>query len=196
MIRLNTPLTEEKIAGLKVGDQVLISGTLYSARDAAHKRMVEGLDGEKPLPFDIRGQIVFYMGPCPAVPGEIIGPAGPTTSHRMDAYTPALLHRGLKGMIGKGNRTAPVVDAIVENQAVYFVCAGGTGMLSASCITDAQVIAYDDLGAEAIRRLIVKDFPVIVAIDAKGNNIYENEIKKYRNYLKDKQEEVYESNGN
>lgn len=182
--QITTPLTQDVIDELSCGEQVTITGVIYTARDAAHKRMTEDLAAGKPLPFDVKGQIIFYMGPCPAAPGEIIGPAGPTTSHRMDAYTPQLLDLGLSGMIGKGNRTAPVQDAIKTHHAVYFACVGGTGSLCADHIEKAEVIAYDDLGTEAVRRLYVKDFPVIVAIDADGNNIYERGIKTYQNYHK------------
>lgn len=183
MKHLQTPLSSKDIAALTAGEQVFIDGIIYTARDAAHKRMIENLNCGKPLPIDISDQIIFYMGPCPAAPGEIIGPAGPTTSHRMDAYTPLLLDRGLKGMIGKGNRTKTVIEAIKEKKAVYFSCVGGTGSLCADHIQSVEIIAYDDLGTEAIRKLRVKDFPVIVAIDAKGNNIYQKGIEKYRNYI-------------
>lgn len=178
---ITAPMSAQTAAGLKAGDQVFISGILYTARDAAHKRMVEDLAEGRPLPFDLKDQIIFYMGPCPAKPGEVIGPAGPTTSHRMDAYTPVLLDHGLTGMIGKGNRTAPVIESIAAHHAVYFACVGGTGTLCARCITASEVIAYPDLGTEAVRRLAVKDFPVIVVIDAEGHNLYESERLKYIN---------------
>lgn len=180
---ISTPLSDEMIASLSCGDQVLISGTIYTARDAAHKRLLEDLNQNKRLPFDIKNQIVFYMGPCPAAPGEVIGPAGPTTSHRMDKYTPKLLSLGLKGMIGKGNRSLEVIESMKKYHDVYFACVGGTGTLCAKHILHSEVIAYSDLGTEAIRKIEVEDFPVFVAIDAKGNNIYESGPEKFRKYL-------------
>ena len=154
-------------------DSVLLSGSLYTARDAAHKRMLEALDKGEPLPFDIKGQVIYYVGPAPAGPGYAVGSAGPTTSYRMDAYTPQLLNLGLKGMIGKGKRSAAVVDAMKEHNAVYFGATGGAAALIAKRIIKSEVIAYPDLGAEAIHRFEIKDFPVIVLIDSQGNNLYE-----------------------
>lgn len=190
IVKINTPLDHTILEKLKIGDQVYISGEIYTARDAAHKRMIEELHLTKHLPFDIANQIIFYMGPCPAAPGEIIGPAGPTTSHRMDAYTPELLDLGLKVMIGKGNRTQPVIDSIIKNHAVYMACVGGTGSLCSQCIKSSQVIAYDDLGTEAIRHLVVENFPAIVAIDSRGNNIYTTEKEKFSNSFLISQEEI------
>ena len=173
------PFDRETAKSLHAGDYVLISGTIYTARDAAHKRMAEALAEGKELPFDIRGNIIYYMGPSPAREGRPIGSAGPTTATRMDKYTPELLDLGLCGMIGKGKRSAAVVDGIVRNGAVYFASVGGAGALLSKCITDSVIIAYEDLGTEAIRKLTVKDFPAIVVIDAEGNNIYETAWKKY-----------------
>ena len=178
-IRLQAPFDRETAKSLHAGDYVLISGTIYTARDAAHKRMAEALAEGKELPFDIRGNIIYYMGPSPAREGRPIGSAGPTTATRMDKYTPELLDLGLCGMIGKGKRSAAVVDGIVRNGAVYFASVGGAGALLSKCITDSVIIAYEDLGTEAIRKLTVKDFPAIVVIDAEGNNIYETAWKKY-----------------
>ena len=178
-IRLQAPFDRETAKSLHAGDYVLISGTIYTARDAAHKRMAEALAEGKELPFDIRGNIIYYMGPSPASEGRPIGSAGPTTATRMDKYTPELLDLGLGGMIGKGKRSAAVVDGIVRNGAVYFASVGGAGALLSKCITDSVIIAYEDLGTEAIRKLTVKDFPAIVVIDAEGNNIYETAWKKY-----------------
>lgn len=185
MQKIITPITNEKIEQLVCGEQVLLSGTIYTARDAAHKRMIEDLSQQKSLPFNVKDQIIFYMGPCPAAPGEIIGPAGPTTSHRMDKYTPQLLDLGLKGMIGKGDRTKPVIESIKNNKAIYFACVGGTGTLCASHIKYSEIIAYPELGTEAVRKLEVENFPIFVAIDAKGNNIYDNGPKLFRKYLID-----------
>ncbi len=178
-IRLQAPFDRETAKSLHAGDYVLISGTIYTARDAAHNRMAEALAEGKELPFDIRGNIIYYMGPSPAREGRPIGSAGPTTATRMDKYTPELLDLGLGGMIGKGKRSAAVVDGIVRNGAVYFASVGGAGALLSKCITDSVIIAYEDLGTEAIRKLTVKDFPAIVVIDAEGNNIYETAWKKY-----------------
>jgi len=166
------PLTDETIANLKAGDSVLLSGVLYVARDAAHKRIVEALDRGETPPFDIKGATVYYMGPSPAKPGAIIGAAGPTTSGRMDVYTPRLLKEGLKGMIGKGFRSEEVKKAIVEYKAVYFAAIGGIGALISKCIKKSEVIAYPELGAEAVLKLEVEDFPVIVINDIYGNDLY------------------------
>lgn len=176
---ITTPITKEVTKTLKSGDYVYISGVIYTARDAAHKRMSETLAEGKELPFDIKNQIIYYMGPSPAREGRPIGSAGPTTASRMDKYAPTLLDLGLGAMIGKGKRTQAVKDAIVRNDAVYFAAVGGAGALLSKCIKKAEVIAYDDLGTEAIRRLEVEDFPVIVVIDCEGNNLYETAIKEY-----------------
>ena len=171
-IRITAPLITEEIKNLKAGDFVYINGTIYSARDAAHKRMDEALKSGEELPIPLENEIIYYMGPSPARKGRAIGSAGPTTSGRMDRYTPALLDLGLKGMIGKGKRTAEVKDAMIRNGAVYFAAIGGAGALLSKCITASEVVAYDDLGTEAIRKLTVKDFPAIVVMDAKGNSLY------------------------
>ena len=169
---VNTPLSDDFIEKLECGDVVYINGTVYSARDAAHKRLVEMAEDGKELPFDIKNQIVYYLGPTPARPGRAIGSAGPTTSSRMDKYTPALLKMGLKGMIGKGRRSDKVVESIIENKAVYLLATGGAGALLSDCIKESEIIAFDDLGTEAIRKLRVENFPVIVGIDSKGNDLY------------------------
>ena len=172
MIKLTTPLTKDKIKDLKSGDSVLLSGTIYTARDAAHKRMIETLEKGEKLPIEIENQTIYYAGPAPAKPGQVIGSCGPTTSGRMDAYAPTLIELGLTGMIGKGERTDEVVEAMKKNGAVYFGAIGGAGALISKCITSAEVIAYEDLGAEAIRRLTVEDFPLTVIIDTTGKNLY------------------------
>lgn len=169
---LTLPLSDEDIEQLKVGDYVYLTGVVYTARDAAHKRMNDALDEGKYLPIDIKDQIIYYMGPSPAREGRVIGSAGPTTATRMDKYAPRLLDLGLKGMIGKGKRSKEVLDAVVRNKALYFAAVGGAGALLSRCITSAEVVAYDDLGTEAIRKLTIKDFPVIVAADVHGNKIY------------------------
>ncbi len=169
---VNAPLSKETAAELKAGDYVYLTGIIYTARDAAHKRMYEALERGEQLPLELENNIIYYMGPSPARPGRPIGSAGPTTSSRMDKYAPALLDLGLTGMIGKGKRNNAVRDAIVKNGAVYFAAVGGAGALLSRSIVSAEVIAYDDLGTEAIRRLEVKDFPVIVVMDAEGNNLY------------------------
>ena len=170
---LTIPTTEEELKTLRAGDMVYITGTIYTARDAAHKRMFDTLNEGGELPYDIEGSFVYYLGPTPAKPGQVIGSAGPTTSSRMDKYTPLLLSKGLKGMIGKGKRSPEVVDAIVKNGAVYCAAIGGLGALLSKRITKSEVIAYDDLGTEAIRKLTVEDLPVVVIIDTEGNNLYE-----------------------
>ncbi len=177
---LTEPFTIEKIAQLEAGDYVLITGTVYTARDAAHKRMAEALERGEDLPFDIQNQLIYYLGPSPAREGNIIGSAGPTTSSRMDKYAPELLNLGLRGMIGKGKRNEQVVDAIIKNQSVYFAAVGGAGALLSKCIKKAEVIAYDDLGTEAIRKLEVENLPVIVVIDSKGRNQYELAVKEWK----------------
>jgi len=174
------PLTKETVEQLRAGDLVEINGVIYTARDAAHKRMMELLDEGKALPFDIIESIIYYVGPCPAGPGQVIGSAGPTTSGRMDRYTPRLLELGLAGMIGKGRRSHEVIQAMVKHKAVYFGAIGGAGALLAGCIKSEKVIAFADLGTEAIRELVVEDFPVTVIIDSLGNNLYESEVQKYR----------------
>ena len=171
--RITTPLTLEKTRDLHCGDNVLISGVIYTGRDAAHKRLVELLQQGKELPLDVKDAIIYYVGPAPAQPGKVIGSAGPTTSYRMDAHAPALLDIGLKGMIGKGKRSPEVIESMKKNGAVYFGAIGGAGALLAKCIKKAEVIAYEDLGAEAIRRLEVEDLPAVVIIDSEGNNLYE-----------------------
>ena len=169
---LYTPLKEIEVCSLKAGDSVFITGTIYTARDAAHKRMLEELSEGKKLPFNIEGSIIYYLGPTPAKPNQIIGSAGPTTSTRMDKYTPMLLELGLKGMIGKGKRGREVVNAMIETKSIYFAATGGAGALLSKCIKHSEVIAYDNLGTEAIRKLEVVSFPVIVAIDCGGNCFY------------------------
>lgn len=176
---ITTPITEETTADLKSGDYVYITGTIYVARDAAHKRMIEALDAGKELPFDVKDAAIYYMGPSPAREGRPIGSAGPTTATRMDKYAPRLLDLGLKAMIGKGKRSAEVVDAMLHNRAVYLAAVGGAGALLSKCIKESEVICYNDLGAEAIRKLYVENFPAIVVIDRKGNNLYEDAIKEY-----------------
>lgn len=176
---IHTPITEEVTAELKSGDYVYITGTIYVARDAAHKRMIEALEAGKELPIDIKDSTIYYMGPSPAREGRPIGSAGPTTASRMDKYAPTLLDLGEKAMIGKGKRTKEVIDAIIRNKAVYFAAIGGAGALLSKCITKSEVICYDDLGAEAIRKIDVENFPVIVVIDSEGNNLYETAIRDY-----------------
>lgn len=176
---ISAPIRDEDAKGLRAGDYVYITGTIYTARDAAHKRMSEALAAGKTLPIDMKNNIIYYMGPSPAREGRPIGSAGPTTASRMDKYAPSLLDLGLKGMIGKGKRTQQVKDAIVRNGAVYFAAVGGAGALLSQRIKKSEVIAYEDLGTEAIRKLEVEDFPVIVVIDSKGNNLYETAIKEY-----------------
>ena len=175
---IKAPLCEEDAKSLRAGDHVYITGTIYTARDAAHKRMQEALDEGRDLPFDIRGNIIYYMGPSPAREGRPIGSAGPTTASRMDKYAPKLLDLGLRGMIGKGKRTKEVQEAIVRNGAVYFAAVGGAGALLSKRILASEVIAYDDLGAEAIRKLEVEDFPAIVVMDCEGKNLYEEVLKQ------------------
>ena len=177
---LTEPFTKEKMAQLKAGDYVYITGTLYTARDAAHKRMDQALEKGEALPFDIRDQLVYYLGPSPAREGCVIGSAGPTTSSRMDKYAPRLLELGLLGMIGKGKRNKQVADAIVRNQGIYFAAVGGAGALLSKCIKKSEVIAYEDLGTEAIRRLEVEKLPVIVVIDTEGRNQYEIAVEEWK----------------
>ena len=177
--RIQAPISKEDARELRAGDYVYITGTIYTARDAAHKRMQETLDAGEELPVAIQGTVIYYMGPSPAREGRPIGSAGPTTSSRMDKYAPKLLDMGLGAMIGKGKRNQAVLDAIVKNEAVYFAAVGGAGALLSKCIVKSDVIAYEDLGAEAIRKLEVVDFPVIVVVDSQGNNLYETAIKTY-----------------
>ena len=177
---INVPFDADIVKELKAGDYVYLTGTIYTARDAAHKRMYEALQNGETLPFDIEGNVIYYMGPSPAREGRAIGSAGPTTASRMDKYAPTLLDLGEKAMIGKGKRTKEVIDAIIRNKAVYFAAVGGAGALLSKCIEKSEIVCYEDLGAEAIRKLEVKDFPAIVVIDREGNNLYETAIKEYR----------------
>lgn len=170
---ITTPLTEEKVSDLKAGDYVYISGTVYTARDAAHKRMYEAMQQGQQIPIDLEENIIYYLGPSPAREGQVIGSAGPTTSSRMDKYTPLFLENGLKGMIGKGRRSQEVIASMAENHAVYFAAIGGAGALLSQCIKKSEIVAYEDLGTEAIRRLEVENLPVIVVIDQERNNMYD-----------------------
>ena len=177
---INAPISDEDAKSLHSGDYVYITGIIYTARDAAHKRMAEALSAGQPLPIDMKNNIIYYMGPSPAREGRPIGSAGPTTASRMDKYAPRLLDLGQKAMIGKGKRTKEVLDAVVRNHAVYFAAVGGAGALLSKCITKSEVICYDDLGAEAIRKITVEHFPVIVVADCHGNNLYETAILEYQ----------------
>lgn len=177
---INVPFDADMVKELKAGDYVYLTGTIYTARDAAHKRMYEALQNGEALPFDIEGNVIYYMGPSPAREGRPIGSAGPTTASRMDKYTPALLELGMRGMIGKGRRTEAVRESMMKNQAVYFAAVGGAGALLSKSILQAEVIAYEDLGTEAIRKLEIKDFPVIVVMDCEGNNLYDMAIEQYK----------------
>ena len=176
---IQVPLKKEDIEKLKIGDTVYLTGTVYTARDAAHKRMQEALDAGRPLPIEMEHNVIYYMGPSPARPGRPIGSAGPTTASRMDKYAPALLDLGLAGMIGKGKRQPAVKEAVVRNQAVYFAAIGGAGALLSKAITDSQIVAYEDLGTEAIRKLTVSEFPVIVVMDPGGNDLYQTAPQEY-----------------
>lgn len=178
-IRLKTPLTDADVEKLKIGDKVLLSGVILTGRDAAHKRLFDLIVAGKPLPIDIKGQVIYYVGPAPAKPGQPIGSAGPTTSGRMDAYSPKLMEMGLKGMIGKGMRKKEVIEAMKKYKAVYFAATGGAGALLAKSIKKAEIVAYADLGPEAISRLEVVDFPVTVVNDTKGNDLYDEGMKRY-----------------
>ncbi len=178
-IKLKTPLSDKDVEKLKIGDKVLLSGVILTGRDAAHKRLIDLLDSGKELPVDIRGQVIYYVGPSPAKPGQAIGSAGPTTSYRMDAYAPRLMALGMKGMIGKGNRAPAVVEAMKKYKAVYFGATGGAGSLISKSIKKAEVVAYPELGPEAIMRLEVEDFPVVVINDTRGNDLYVEGAKKY-----------------
>lgn len=176
---IETPLTKEKVDKLCAGDYVYITGTIYTARDAAHKRMTEELEEGKELPFNVENQIIYYLGPTPNREGQVIGSAGPTTSSRMDKYAPILMQKGQTGMIGKGKRSKEVIDSMKKNKAVYFAAVGGAGALLSKCIKESEVIAYDDLGTEAIRKLYVENLPVITVIDCQGNNLYETAAEQY-----------------
>ena len=178
---INTPLQEEVVQSLKAGEKVLISGKIYSARDAAHKCMVEALDRDGKLPFDAKGQIIYYAGPCPPKPGKISGPYGPTTSGRMDKYAARLIEEGLMGMMGKGDRGDAVIASMIKNKCVYFAAIGGLGAYTSTIIKAQKVVAYDELGAEALIEIWVENFPAIVAIDCQGNNLYRTEPDKYKN---------------
>lgn len=179
-MEIKTPLSEKDIASLKVGDRVYISGTIFTARDAAHKRLVELIKSGEKLPIPLKGQVIYYVGPAPARPGKVIGSAGPTTSYRMDPYAPVLLENGLKGMIGKGGRSAEVREAISKHKGVYFAAVGGAAALIAKSIKKAEIVVYPELGPEAIRRLEVESLPVIVINDIYGNDLYEDGVKQYK----------------
>jgi fumarate hydratase subunit beta len=179
-VKLTPPLTDDAVLQLEIGDKVLISGVIYTARDAAHKRLLDLLEAGQPLPMEIKGQILYYVGPSPARPGRVIGAAGPTTSYRMDSYAPTLIRLGLKAMIGKGKRSPEVIAAIKEYKAVYLGATGGAGALISQCIKDAKVIAFPELGPEAIHRLEVKDLPAIVINDCQGRDLYEQGVAQYR----------------
>lgn len=185
-IRINTPLTKEKAAKLKAGDTVLLSGVIYTGRDAAHKRLIDLLDKNEKLPINVEDEIIYYVGPSPAKPGQVIGSAGPTTSYRMDPYAPRLLDLGLTGMIGKGARNKEVINAMKRNKGVYFGAIGGAAALIGKSIIKSEVIAYEDLGSEAIRRLEVKDMPLVVVIDSEGNNLYELGPENYFKQISNK----------
>ncbi|MBP3391538.1 MAG: Fe-S-containing hydro-lyase [Clostridia bacterium] len=178
--KITLPLTDEDARSLRAGDYVYLSGVIYTARDAAHKRMYEALENGEALPIEMQNNVVYYLGPTPARPGHVIGSAGPTTSSRMDKYAPKLLDLGLKGMVGKGKRTQEVIDAVVRNGAVYFAAVGGAGALLSKCIKKADVVAYDDLGTEAIRRLEIENLPVIVVIDSEGTNLYATAAEQWK----------------
>lgn len=178
--KITLPITDEDIRDLRAGDSVLLTGSILTGRDAAHKRLYELLEQGRELPVDLKGELIYYVGPAPAKPGYAVGPAGPTSSYRMDKYAPSLLDLGLKGMIGKGARGQEVIDAIVRNKAVYLVAIGGAAALIAKSIKNEEILCYEDLGTEAVRRYEVEDFPCIVAIDSFGNNVYETEPPKYR----------------
>ncbi len=178
--KITAPLTPETVKDLRAGDSVLISGTIYTGRDLAHKRLTDALKAGEKLPFELTGAVIYYVGPSPAKPGQVIGSAGPTTSYRMDAYSPLLIEKGLRGMVGKGNRTQPVLDAMKKYGAVYFAAVGGAAALIAKTIKKARVIAYDDLGPEAVRELEVEDFPAIVINDIYGGDLYQQGVAKYK----------------
>jgi len=188
VITLNTPLTRDIVRKLKAGDHAVISGVVYAARDAAHKRFIEMLDEGKELPFDIKDQVIYYVGPCPARPGEVIGSAGPTTSGRMDAYTPRLIELGLTGMIGKGLRSGEVVEAMKKYGAVYFGAVGGAGALLSRCIISEEIAAFPELGPEALRRLVVRNFPVVVVTDSEGRDLYSSGRESFQRVFVQKRE--------
>jgi len=179
IVSLTTPLSVEDVAALKVGQKVLLNGVIYTGRDAAHKRIVEAIEQGAEPPFDLEGQVIYYVGPAPAKPGRPIGSAGPTTSYRMDSYAPTLMRHGLRGSIGKGQRSQVVIDAMKEHHAVYFAAVGGAGALLGRCIVEAEPVAYEDLGTEMVRRLVVKDFPVVVVNDTRGGDLYQEGRKRY-----------------
>ena len=181
--RISVPFTKDEVVTLHAGDYVYLTGIIYSARDAAHKPMYDTMLEGKKIPMDLKNNVIYYLGPTPAREGQVIGSAGPTTASRMDKYTPLLLDNGLNGMIGKGKRSQEVIDAIVRNKAVYFAAVGGAGALLSKCIKKSEVIAYDDLGTEAIRKMEVEDFPVIVVIDSEGNNLYETAVEEFKKTL-------------
>lgn len=185
-IKLQTPFTKEALKHLKPGDNVLITGYMYTARDAAHKRLIELIEQDKELPFDIKGACIFYVGPTPAKVGQALGSAGPTTSYRMDTYTPQLLDLGLMGMVGKGKRGPEVVDKIIQYGAIYFAAIGGAGALISKTIKSSEIVAYEDLGSEAIRKIYVEDFPATVILDSKGNNLYELGREEYLKWNKER----------
>jgi fumarate hydratase subunit beta len=178
-VEIQTPLSDYDVEMLEIGDTVLVNGVIYTARDAAHKRLIDLLEAGQPLPLELQGQVIFYVGPSPARPGRVIGAAGPTTSYRMDPYAPQLLRLGLKAMIGKGKRSPEVIAAMIENKAVYLGAIGGAGALISQSIKAAEIIAYEDLGPEAIRRLVVENLPTIVINDCRGNDLYEQGLRQY-----------------
>ncbi|TKC13844.1 Fe-S-containing hydro-lyase [Robertmurraya kyonggiensis] len=178
--KVTTPLTDEVVKDLKAGDQVSISGVIYTARDAAHKLLTESIKAGEELPVNFKNQVIYYAGPTPAKPGKVIGSCGPTTSGRMDAYSPIMMEQGLKGMIGKGPRSREVIESMIANNVVYFAAIGGAAALIADSVKEAEVVAFDELGPEAIRRLVVEDYPCIVAIDSEGNNLYELGVQQYK----------------
>ena len=181
--KLNVPAKKEELVSLRAGDYVYLTGTIYTARDAAHKRMMDTLEKGESLPIDVKDNLIYYLGPTPARPGTVIGSAGPTTASRMDKYTPTLLDMGMDGMIGKGKRNQAVLDACVRNKSVYFAAVGGAGALLSKCIKKSEVVSYDDLGTEAIRKLTVENLPVIVIIDSEGNNLYETAVEEFKKSL-------------
>jgi fumarate hydratase subunit beta len=179
-VYLTTPLTDEMVSSLRIGDKVFLSGVVYTARDAAHKRLIDLLDAGRDLPFEVKGQVIYYVGPSPAKPGRVIGAAGPTTSYRMDPYAPRLMELGLKGMIGKGKRAPAVKEALMKHKAVYLGATGGAGALIAKTIKEVEIVAYEELGAEAIRRMVVENFPAVVINDTAGGDLYEEGIRQYQ----------------
>ena len=185
VIKLKTPLKNEDVTNLKAGDMISLTGNIFTGRDAAHKRLINLLEEDKELPIKLKGQVIYYVGPAPAKPDYAVGSAGPTTSYRMDPFTPPLLDRGLKGMIGKGTRSDEVIESIKKNNAVYFGAVGGAAALIARSIKEAEVVAYDDLGTEAIHRFYVEDFPLIVVIDSKGNDLYKTEPERFEKNWKE-----------